>query len=155
MKEQNAHFNTDFHQMVLFVEKEDGAYSTMQTGSYMSETYLDDFWNKRRQFEQTLLARVRNNEISSIAYYMTLLEMTPAALAQRIGIGASQVQKHLQPEGFKKINVELAQRYAKVLGIPVANLFQIIIQPTAPVTIVQTPTSQSAVVITEYREAGK
>jgi hypothetical protein len=155
MKAQDADFKTDSHQMVLFVEQEDGAYASKQTGSYMTENYMDDFWNKRRHFEQALQSKVHNNEISPIGYYMTLLEMTPADLAQRVGISTAKAQKHLHPDGFRKMSVELGRRYAEVLGIPVANLFQIIKPPAAPAAIVQTPTGQSTVVVTEYREAGR
>jgi len=44
MKEADAKVEYQEHQMLLYVEKSDGSYGPLQTGSYMSKNYIDDFW---------------------------------------------------------------------------------------------------------------
>jgi hypothetical protein len=51
--------------------------------------------------------------------------MAPADVATRIGISTSQVKKHMSPKHFGSMKLSVAQQYAEVFGIPVADLFQI------------------------------
>jgi hypothetical protein len=125
MKEKDAQVKCDDHQMVLFVEKKDGTYGAVQTGSYMVHNYVDDFWDKRRKLEQDLGRRLDTGEISPVAYYLTLREMAVADLAARVGLSRGRVKKHMQPKHFREISAETATRYADVFGISVAQLHQV------------------------------
>lgn len=124
MKEKDAQVKCDEHQMVLFVEKEDGSYGAVQTGSYMVSNFVDDFWDKRKKLEQDCLQRLQRGEMSPVAYFLTLREIAPADLAARVGIATAQVKKHMQPRLFQKMRIETAARYAEVFGIALAELFQ-------------------------------
>ena len=42
MKEKDGFAECPEQQVILYVEKEDGKYEAMQTGSYLSANYLDD-----------------------------------------------------------------------------------------------------------------
>jgi hypothetical protein len=152
MKAADAHFKDDFHKMVLFVEQTDGTYNAVQTGSYMTENYLDDFFKKRAHFEAVASTRLKSGEISPVAYYMELLAMTPADVAARVRIPIGAVKKQMTPEGFKTMNLMVAKRYAEVFGIPLANLFQIVIQPPKPSSIKHTATAHPFVVVTAYHQ---
>ena len=125
MKEKDARVDFDGHKMTMFVEKEDGSYDTIQTGSYLVKNYLDDFWEKMKHFKKTALTQLKNNKISPIAYYLIVKEMAPADVATRVGISTSQVKKHMNPKHFGSMKLSVAQQYAEVFGIPVADLFQI------------------------------
>lgn len=131
MKEKDAQVDFDAHQMTLFVEKEDGSYGPMQTGSYLAKNYVSEFWKIMEHFHSKALDQLIRNEISPVAYYMILREMAPADVAARIGISAALVKKHMKPQHFKSMKIEIAQRYAEIFGIPVANLFQISKQSTS------------------------
>jgi len=127
MKEKDAREDFDPQQIILYVEKEDGSYGSIQTGSYISKNFLDDFWFKRINLEKQFAEKLCKNELSPVFYYMTLCELSEAELAARAGICKYKVKKHLYAKGFSKITVSELKRYAHVFDIPVANLFQIIL----------------------------
>jgi hypothetical protein len=148
MKEQDAIVDLDGHKMVLFVEKEDGKYGTVATGSYMVKNYVDDFWDKKQKIEKSLFDEVTSGRKSPIYYYMHLREMNEADVAVRARVSVGLVRKHIIPKQFESMTIKIATRYAEVFGIPLANLFQIIPMHPANKAIIQTPTAQSAVIVT-------
>lgn len=125
MKEKDGFIDYPDQQMILYVEKEDGTYGPMQTGSYISAHYIDDYKLKRRNLEQSLREQLLTNQISIINYYMVLEDLTISELASRAGIRKPVVKKHLTPEGFGKATAGEIIRYAKVFNIIPADLFQI------------------------------
>ena len=136
MKEKDAIFKTEKHQMMLFVEKEDGSIVPVRTGSYMVENYLDDFWVKRRHLEQVALKELTESRISPVAYHMKLTEMAPADVAVRTGIRLSKVRKHMTPKHFGSMKVREAARYATVFGIHVSDLFSVLTSDSARIEFV-------------------
>ncbi len=139
--------------MMLFVEKEDGSIAPVQTGSYMVENYLDDFWVKRRHLEQTALKELTESRISPVAYHMKLTEMAPADVAVRTGIRLSRVKKHMTPKHFGDMKVREAGRYAAVFGISVSDLFSILISDSPRIGFVREDTEQPCVTIVRGIEA--
>ncbi|MEI6766847.1 MAG: hypothetical protein WCM76_14555 [Bacteroidota bacterium] len=127
MKENEVIKDIKKQKMVLYAEKEDGTYGSVESGSYLIENLLDDFWYKKRHLEQTLRQKLMKGEISPIHYFMVLEDLTPSELASRAGLGTGKVKKHLQMKHFENIKVSELKRYASVFNIPVANLFQVVI----------------------------
>ena len=102
MKEKDVIHDYKVQKYILYAEKNDGSYGTVEGGSYMIENELDDFWFKKSHLEKTLRERLLKGEISPINYYMVLEEMTVAELADRAGICKVKVKCHLKPGSFKK-----------------------------------------------------
>jgi hypothetical protein len=127
VKEKDARVDHDEHQLVLYVEKDDGSYGTVLTGSYLARTYIDDLWEKMRTFEQECVEQLMDGRISPVGFYIQLKEMAPADVAARIGVSAAKVKKHMQPRHFARISVETARRYAEVFGIQVSGLFDVVV----------------------------
>ena len=153
MKEQELLIDFVPQQLILYAEKEDGTYGPIQTGSSMAKNYLDDYWFKYNNLQESLMKQVANNEISTIQYYMILFELSPVELASRIDIRTSLLKKHLKPESFNKIRISLLQRYALVFNIPMANLFQIIVKNSETgLNIEQQVTNNKNIVITKIQE---
>lgn len=123
MKEKDAKIDYREHQLVLYVEKKDGTFGPVQTGSYISKNYIDDYWFKRHNLEKEYLDKIRRGEISPIAYYMVLEELTPSELASRVGIPLRKVKKHLRPEHFGQVTVDQLHRYCSVFNVSYFNLF--------------------------------
>ncbi|MGD9200523.1 MAG: helix-turn-helix transcriptional regulator [Chitinispirillia bacterium] len=146
MKEKDVCIEHREHQIKLFVEKDDGSIDMIQTGSYIAKNYIDDFWKKQKHFKKTALKQLINNEISSIAYYIIIREIGIADVAVRIGVSTAQVKKHMKSNYFKNIKLELAQKYADVFGVPVANLFQIPMEDEESLNIIQTETDNPFIV---------
>jgi transcriptional regulator with XRE-family HTH domain len=126
MKEKDVFVDCKDHQVVIYAEKGDGSIGPVQTGSYMTKNYISDFHEIIDNLSTSLIEKLKNGEISPIYYYMTIEELTVSELAERVGISKSGVKKHLIPKGFQKISVSKLKRYADVLNIPMANLFQVI-----------------------------
>ncbi len=130
MKEKDVISDYKVQKYILYAEKNDGSYGTVEGGSYIIENDLDDFWHKKSHLEKTLRERLLKNEITPVYYFMVLEEMTVAELASRAGIGKGKVKCHLKPGRFHKITLNDLQKYAKVFNIPVANFFQILLTST-------------------------
>ncbi len=162
MKEKDIFVDYKSHQLILYAEKEDGTYGPIQSGSYISKNYIDDFWLKKKNLEKSLVEKLKEGEISPIYYYMTMDELSEKELAARVKICRSKLRKHLKPEHFPKIKLSLLKRYADVFNIPVVNFFQILIikkdkefisniykdEKLVNINIEQLPTKNPLVVIT-------
>lgn len=140
MKEKDAAVNYKEHQLVLYVEKKNGSYGPVRTGSYISKNYIDDFWDKRRKLEREYLGRVRNGEISPIAYYMILEELTPSELAARVRLSTRKVKKHLQSRYFGTATLEQLQRYCEVFNVPLVNMLQVIVTDKKNLKVIEEKT---------------
>lgn len=127
MKEKEGFVDYPEQQMILYVEKDDGEYGPMQTGSYLSANYMDDYIYKRKNLELELRKQLTDGIISPVKYYMVLVDLSFSELASRVGIRQSKVRKHLDPKHFGCATVEELSRYARVFNIPVANLLQVIL----------------------------
>lgn len=127
MKENDARVDFEQHQVLLYVEKEDGSYGPLQTGAYLVKHYADDFFQKRHNIETECIDKLGKGEISPVVYFMLLYNMTAADIAARVGISKSKVIKHQSPEGFAKASVDTVKRYADVFGVAVADMFQLVV----------------------------
>jgi len=166
MKEKDGFVDYPEQQMILYVEKDDGNYGPMQTGSYISANYMDDYILKRRNLEIELRAQLSNNDISPVKYFMVLEDLTLSELSSRAGIRKSQVKKHLDPKQFGIVNADELRRYAAVFNIPAANLLQVLLvkdhdslesnfiieNKAEKISVTQTTTVNPFVVLTKIEE---
>lgn len=163
MKEKDILTDFEGHQLILYAEKDDDTIGPVQTGSYLAGNYLDEFYHIWGNFEKELFEQLVNKEISPIARYRSLEELSVSELAARAGLPKRRVKKHLKYKYFLKAKVEDLQRYADVFNVPVTNFFQIIstkqdgswnlghnveAAKTRPLTISQEKTSNPLLVIT-------
>jgi len=169
MKERESIVNCLEQQVILYVEKEDGKFGPIQTGSYISANYLDDYFSKRKNLEFSLRTRVIDGEISPIYYYMVLEDLSISELAKRIGIRKSTVKKHFEPKCFAKCSVKILKKYSSVFNIPIANLLQIVLikidghyesssvldDKTGKLSVVQSSTDNPYLSMTKIEESGK
>lgn len=151
MKEKDAQFKTD-RKLILYVEKKDGAFRPIETGSYMIETHFEDFLEKRQHLKNNYTNKLKNGEISPIEYYRILINISIGDLASRIGLSSRKVKKHLLPENFKTIKLEILKRYADVFRVPVANMFQILDQDESNQKFKQIQSENPFMVTTTIRE---
>jgi hypothetical protein len=126
MKEKDAYIDYEPQQLVLYVEKDDGSYGPIQTGSYISKNYLDDFWQKMVKLRLSLLDKLKKNEITPVYYYKMIHDFNDLELSRRTGISLFKVKQHQKVSKFKNLKLSDLQKYAYAFDIPVANLLQII-----------------------------
>lgn len=146
MKEKEGFVDYPEQQMILYVEKEDGSYGPMQTGSYLSANYMDDYLLKRRNLESSLREKLAGGLISPVGYFMVLEDLSLSELASRASIRKSRVKKHLDPNGFGKVTADELLRYARVFNVPAANLLQ-------SVLILEGGTFESALILENRAES--
>ena len=127
MKEKDGIIDCPQQQVILYVEKEDGKYEPMQTGSYITKNFLDDYELKRRHLEESLKKQVLSGEVSPVYYFMVLEELTLSELAARAGIRKGKVKKHLEAKHFNSIPRETLQNYADVFNTTVPDMLKLLV----------------------------
>ena len=129
MKEKDGYVDCPEQQVILYVEKEDGKYGPIQTGSYITSKYLDDYELKRKNLEDSLRKKIQNREASPVYFYMVLEDLTISELASRIRIRKAKVKKHLRHEYFNRIGNEMLKQYADVFNVSLNDLIQLMNPP--------------------------
>jgi hypothetical protein len=117
MKEKDGYVDCPEQQVILYVEKEDGSYGPIQTGSYLTRNFLDDYELKRRHLEESLREKIHNKEISPVQYFMILEDLTLSELSARAGLRKGKVRKHLEYASFQSIRPDILQKYAEVFNV--------------------------------------
>jgi DNA-binding Xre family transcriptional regulator len=125
MKEKEGIIDCPEQQLILYVEKEDGSFGPIRTGSYLTKNYIDDYFEKRQKLEASLKEQIINDIISPVAYYMTLEDLTVKELASRVGITKNKVRRHMRPERFGDIPLDLLKKYADVFNVAVSDLLSL------------------------------
>ena len=74
----------------------------------------------------------REGRRSPLAYHMARCMLTPAVLAQAVGMGRLRVAWHLRPWPFARLSEAVLARYAHALDLPVAELRRLPDEP-API----------------------
>ncbi len=122
MKEKEIKVDSKVHEVVLFVEKDDESYAPVQTGSYISAHYIDDFFYKKEKLAKEMEEELKQGKISPVYYYMMVQDMGPGDLAKRVGISKRKLKKHFRPEVFAKLGEKMLEKYAVVFGVKVGEL---------------------------------
>ena len=154
MKEKESKIDHS-HQLILYVEKEDHSYGPLQTGSFLASNYLDDFFDKMNKLKQKRLDELIAGKISPLAYYKDLVDIGEGDLAIRVGVSRRKLRSHMTPEGFAGITVSLLEKYAEVFGIPVAQLFQIVLCDDERIEMKTEKTGLSQVIISRLTKKDK
>jgi transcriptional regulator with XRE-family HTH domain len=170
MKEKEILTEFKDQQLILYAEKKDQTIGPVQTGSYIAANYLSELYSIWGSLEKKWCEQLLNREISPIARYRKLEELSVSELAARAGIPKRRVKRHLLHKHFMKATVRELQEYADVFNVPVANFFQVIetkqdgnwnlghnreAANARPLTISQEKTTNPLVVITNPEKTAK
>jgi hypothetical protein len=131
MKEKDSIIDCPQQQLILYVEKEDGKYEPVQTGSYITKNFLDDYQLKRLHLEEALKKQVQSGEVSPVFYYMVLEDLTLSELSSRTGIRKRKVKKHLEAGNFSSIPQSALQIYSDVFNITIQDMLNLLNTATA------------------------
>lgn len=124
MKEKEGFIDCPEQQMILYVEKEDGQFGPMQTGSYITKNYIEDYFDKRNNLVHSLREQIDKGEISPVKFFMVLEDLTIKELSARAQIPVRKVKKHLLPDYFNKLSAEFLHRYSTVFNVSIEQLQQ-------------------------------
>ena len=125
MKEKDGYVDCPEQQVILYVEKEDGTYGPIQTGSYLTKNFLEDYELKRRHLEESLKSEVLPGKSSPLYYYMVLEDLTISELSSRVHLRQGRVKKHLEAKHYQSLKTEILERYAEVFNITVPDLLRL------------------------------
>jgi hypothetical protein len=138
MKEKDGFIDCPQQQVILYVEKEDGKYEPIQTGSYITKNFLGDYELKRRHLEESLKQKILSGQVSPIYYYMVLEDLTISELSSRVGIRKGKVKKHLEANHFSDIPQVTLQLYADVFNITIPDFLDLLNASAEDSSIVKT-----------------
>lgn len=125
MKEKDGLVDCPEQQVILYVEKENGKFEAIQTGSYITGNFLDDYNLKREHLSKALLEEVTSGKKSPIHYFMVLEDLSFSELCARVGLRKRKVRKHLEPGGFRSLDEKILQKYADVFNVSVKDILSI------------------------------
>ncbi len=116
------------HRFLMWDADENGkCVSSLAESEFASDIHL--YYEQRAKEVRRLLVRLTDNEISPVYFFMDYQQITVKDLASRVRVSASTVKKHLTPDGFKKVSIEILQRYARVFDIMLADFFNFTLVP--------------------------
>lgn len=127
MKEKDLFVDFKQHPLVLYVEKEDGSYGQMVSGSYISKNYLEDYFDKIKKWDKNLKDQLSKGEISPVYYYMIMRQLGEGDLASRVKISKRKLRKHFKMEHFEKMSLAMLRRYADAFDVPVSSMLHFIV----------------------------
>jgi transposase-like protein len=116
MKEKDIYIDFKDHEIILYAEKEDESYGAVVCGSYAAKHCLGNFFDMKEKLDKSLREELSLGRISPIHYFMVMQDMGPRDLARRVGISLRKLRRHLSPDGFKKLDDTILQKYAVVFG---------------------------------------
>jgi hypothetical protein len=92
----------------------------------MTGTHISEHFKVTGNLNKSLLEQLKGGRISPVYFFMMIEGLSVPELAARAGISKFRVKMHLTPEGFRKMRISTLKKYADIINIPVANMFQII-----------------------------
>jgi hypothetical protein len=82
-------------------------------------------WEVISEDIRTQARRVREGELSPLAYHLARNLMTTGLAASYVRLPRWRVKRHLKPSVFNRLKPEILQRYADLFGMTLAELRQI------------------------------
>lgn len=108
---------------LMYAVGKDGKYTGVNSAGWEAENEATrQAWDAVDEALAETKEKVMNGELSPVAYYMEKCLMDVGLLAKYVGKWKWQVKKHLKPNGFKKLDNSLLEKYAEVFEIKVDEL---------------------------------
>ena len=92
------------------------------SGWTVEEIVTDQAVEEYSRLAADALRRARTGHASPLEFHMYDRRLELPTLAQATGLWRWRVRRHLRPEVFQRLTLELMRRYADALGIPVEQL---------------------------------
>lgn len=108
---------------IYYVTDENGEYvGSMSSGWEPTNIANGIAWEFINEDLAGVLERVKEGELSSLAYHMNKNMMDVKVLARYVGFSKWRVKRHLKPRAFDNLDDETLKRYASVFNITVEQL---------------------------------
>lgn len=109
--------------VVKYALNENGEYEKVPSVGWEPENVaLEQAWDVINERVEAARQDVIAGRQSSLAYHMEKNMMDAALLGKHMGLPARKVKRHLKPGEFASLDPAIAERYAEVLLVSVAEL---------------------------------
>ena len=103
---------------LCYVKNSDGKYDTvLSTGWDVKKDALDNAWSDIHERIENARIAVEKGEKCPIYYHMEKNLMDISLLSSYVEYNKLRVWWHMRPSVYKKLNMRILQRYAKVFNI--------------------------------------
>jgi hypothetical protein len=108
---------------ICYAVDEDGRYVLAPSSGWGPKNLANSqAWDLLKEEIEAVLKRVRNGELSPLAFHMANNQMNVGLLAKYARFSRWRVWLHLRPRGFNRLTPAMLERYAEVFEIDVAAL---------------------------------
>ncbi|PLX85529.1 MAG: hypothetical protein C0614_04345, partial [Desulfuromonas sp.] len=115
---------------INYAVDDDGRYTLESSVGWEAKNIaLRQAWEEIIVQLRAVLDEVRSGQKSPLAYHMVKNQMDPTLLAHYVDLPRWRVRRHLKPQVFIKLSVELRRRYADLFRITVEQLEQVPDEP--------------------------
>jgi len=114
--------NGEFKDLYYAVDDNGNYITTQSTGWEPKSIALSNAIEEINERVANVKTRVLNNETSPIEYHMELHKMDINILTSYVGLWKWRVKRHFKPSVFKKLSIDILQKYADVFEISIDQL---------------------------------
>ena len=115
---------------INYAVDDDGRYTLASSVGWEAKTIaLRQAWEEIVVQLRAVIDQVRSGQKSPLAYHMVKNQMDPVLLADYADLPRWRVRRHLKPQVFAKLPVELRRRYAELFRITLEQLEQVPDEP--------------------------
>ena len=108
---------------LVYAVGKDGQYTGITSAGWDAENFvMKQAWDDIDENLAATEKKVRNGELSPIAYFMQKNLMELSLLAKYAGKWQWQVERHTRPKVFRKLDNKVLALYASIFNITVAEL---------------------------------
>lgn len=122
---QKAGLSDEWHR-ISYATNQDGQYVLVESEGCDSVNVTNaQAWDVIKHRVERIHKQVKNGELSSLAFHMTMRQMDEALLSQYTSFYKWQIKRHLKPRVFKSLSDRKLQKYADVFEISVDDLLSL------------------------------
>lgn len=113
----------NFTREVCYVKNDEGKYETdLSQGWETKKIALDKAWEHIEERVDDARNKVKQGELSPIAYFLELRLMDLTVLSGYTGFWKWQIKRHMKPGRFQQLSTSQLQKYADAFDVTVEEL---------------------------------
>ncbi|MDH7446746.1 hypothetical protein [Aquimarina sp. 2201CG14-23] len=121
-QDESCFSHTNMKEVVYAVDK-DGKYGKALSSGWEAKTIaLNESLELIEEQLQETVKKIKQGELSPIAYYMELQRMDVVVLSGYVGFWQWKVKRHLKAKIFKKLSQKTLNKYAQAFEVSIEEL---------------------------------
>ncbi|MBU1308140.1 MAG: hypothetical protein KKE30_01245 [Gammaproteobacteria bacterium] len=111
------------HKKLLYVTTDDGRYTPGQSSGWDTEAFATNLavQTLQQQAEQAY-QQWQQGLLSPLPFLMYQARLDEAGLSQISGFWRWRIRRHFKPGRYRRLSVQILQRYSDALAVPLAQL---------------------------------